>query len=211
VTVCAAVLGNVTVTPGLLYPILIGIGSPGTVPPGLTHQIDILIGNQTQVIHTFTVSFPLPGCVHVDTSPTVGPGVGNGTLKGYCGHSSGTGTIGGEQFAYVSAGTFLILTGHVVGLASAIPVPLTGSCLHADGPTTVQPSNPFRLATGGATEFIVSGAGVGLNCLNTLTPTQTLVQPVNTLLLTQPVGIHFGLGVHLYTMGTCTPSLNHLP
>jgi hypothetical protein len=205
VVVCAG-QGTATVNPGLLYPILGGITGPGK-----DHVVDILIGKDNTP-SGFSISLDVGvGCTHVAVPPTTGPAAGAGILKGYCGHSSGTGAIGGQQFSYVSVGTFLILTGHVVGVASAIPTPGTGSCAHFE-PVTPLPS--------GATQFLVTGAGVGLNCNNALPAQETLIRIVDQDVLvvvpgtnTPPLpptpeisllGVHVHLGVHLYTTPICT-------
>lgn len=195
VVVCGGT-GQAIVTPGLLYPILFGIGSPTK-----THTISILIGDQFNTLHGFTFSFAPGACVH-GANTQLGASAA-GVLKGYCGHSAGTGTFENQPFTYVSAGTLLILTGHVLGLANAIPVPLTGSCGHAEGPT---PTTTFALP-GGATVFQVQGAGVGLNCTNPLGATETLVTTLNILELSplQLLGVHVYIGAHYWTMGTCVP------
>ena len=200
VQLCTVVGGNVTVTPGLLWPVLLGLGA---IPaPGKDHAIDVLIGNQANTIHGFTGNFGVAGtCVHVDGSPALDPLVVNGSLLGFCGHSTGTGTINGETFAYVSAGGLLILTGGVVGTATAAPVPLTGSCWHVSTSAPFGPTTTFALP-GGATQFLVGGVGVGLNCSATTTVTNTLLG-THTLLLTQPFGIHTGWLAHA-TVRLCT-------
>jgi hypothetical protein len=187
--------GTVRVNPGLLYPILGGITGAGK-----DHVVDILIGNMNTP-SAFQVSLG-GACVHVRVPPTVGPAQAAGTLLGYCGHSSGIGTIGGQQFSYVSLGTFLVLTGHVVGVATAIPAPGTGSCAHFE-PATPLPS--------GATEFLVQGAGVGLNCSNALPAQDTLIRILDqVVLVVEPVtgssvlGVHVHLGVHVWTTPVCT-------
>jgi len=194
--VCAIGNGAVTVTPGLLYPVLLGLGATAQ-----DHFVDILIGNQTTPLHAFTLGISVGGCVHVDASPTLAPGAANGSLLGFCGHSTGTGTINGETFAYVSAGTFLVLTGGAVGLASAVPTPLTGSCGHVATGAPLPPTTTFGLP-GGATQFIVSGAGLGLNCGGTTGVSQLVTVP--TLTLPDPAfGIHTGTLAHA-TVRVCT-------
>src|SRR5687767_6182800 len=155
--------GTLRVTPGLLHPVLLGLG--GAPAAGKDHAIDVLVGGQN-VVHTFTLTFPT--CVHARVTPLVLPGTGNGVLKGYCGFATGTGTLKGQPFSFTIVGNTLTATGHVVGKVTVNPVPLTGSCLHVEGPQTVTGSNPFRLATGGATDFVVTGTLVGLNCANAL-------------------------------------------
>jgi hypothetical protein len=194
VVVCAG-QGQATVNPGLLYPILGGITGAGK-----DHVVDILIGDHN-ITHGFSFMFTLGACVHPPGTGT-SPVAGAGTLKGYCGHSSGTGTLGGQQFAYVSVGGTLILTGHVIGLANAVPAPGTGSCAHFE-PATQLPS--------GATVFLINGAGVGLNCNNALPPIEILTRVLDqVVLVTEPVtgssllGVHVHLGVHESVMSPCT-------
>ena len=195
--VCAIGNGTVTVTPGILYPVLLGLGAAA----GKDHLIDIKIGDQGNALHAFTLGVSVGGCVHVDASPTLAPGAANGSLLGFCGHSTGTGTINGETFAYVSAGTFLVLTGGAVGLASAVPTPLTGSCGHVATGAPLPPTTTFGLP-GGATQFIVSGAGLGLNCGGTTGVSQLVTVP--TLTLPDPAfGIHTGTLAHA-TVRVCT-------
>jgi len=198
--VCAG-QGTAAVTPGLLYPVLFGV-----LGPMKDHLIDVLIG-KPNTIHGFSITLA-PGCVHPpSTTPT--PSTATGTLKGYCGHSVGTGTLDGQAFSYVSFGTFLIITGHVVGAVSAIPAPGTGSCLHFDTPLPTPGSLPS-----GAGSFIVTGAAVKLNCANALPSASTLVDvPQQLVLVVEPVtglsvlGIHVELHPHVYATTPCVPNL----
>src|SRR5687768_15182023 len=198
VMVCAFGLGNVTVTPGLLYPVLVGLGAA----TGKDHLIDILIGDQVNTLHSFFLGISVGGCVHP-------PGTGlwlagaNGVLLGFCGHSTGTGTLNGETVAYVSAGTVLVATGGVVGMGTVTPAPFTGtgSCEHVATGAPLPPTTTFALP-GGARHFILDAVGVGLNCGATTTPASTLFA-TPTLLLTQPVGIHTGTLAHA-TVRVCT-------
>ena len=83
--------------------------------------------------------------------PSLGTLSAAGTLTGWCGHSTGTGTVDGHHnYSHVSAGSFLVVlpTGSVpggtaVGLVNAVPDATAGqSCIT------------------GATRFIVTGAVV---------------------------------------------------
>src|SRR5687767_11688944 len=155
--------GTLRVTPGLLHPVLLGLG--GAPAAGKDHAIDVLVGGQN-VVHTFTLTFPT--CVHARVTPLVLPGTGNGVLKGYCGFATGTGTLKGQPFSFTIVGNTLTATGHVVGKVTVNPVPvITGSCWHV---ATNPPTTTFALP-GGATDFVVTGTLVGLNCPNALPTT----------------------------------------
>jgi hypothetical protein len=207
--VCAGT-GTAFVTPGLLYPVLLGVGSPPAA--GKDHWIDILIGN-TNTLHSFGFGFDVGGCVHPPGG--LGGGFASGVLLGYCGHSVGTGTVNGVLFAYVSAGGFLILTGHLVGLAYTTPTPGTASCLHL---ATNPPTATFALP-GGATTFTIWGAaGVGFNCAADLTgivtapvsDTEVLIrlidQDVLFQLILSELGVHVHLGLHFWYNRLCVGS-----
>jgi hypothetical protein len=193
--------GAAAVAPGLLYPVLLGIGLPGAPAAGKDHVVDVLIGTPL-VIHTFTFGFAVGGCVH---PPAVGvaPAPAAGVLTGYCGHSVGAGTFAGQPFSFVSVGGVLILTGHVVGIVNAVPAPLTGSCAHF----ATAPGGPFALPSG-ATAFVVTGGAVGFNCTNALPPTDVIVPLAasDTLLGGPMVGLHLYLDAHLYFTATCVGS-----
>jgi hypothetical protein len=196
VVVCTG-QGIVTVLPGLLFPVLGGFTGARK-----DHVVDVLIGD-TNIHHGFSVHLGTTGaCVHAAVPPTVGPAQGAGTLKGYCGHSSGTGTINGQLFSWIESGTVMLLTGHVVGGGNFAPVLGTGSCAHFE-PVTPLPS--------GATEFLLTLAGVGLNCTNALPPQETLIRVIDQdVLVVEPLtglsvlGVHVHLGIHLWTTPICT-------
>lgn len=199
--------GTATVLPGLLYPVLLGVGIPPASAPGKDHTIDVLIGGDT-VAHGFTFRFILGACEHPPSLPQAPtpPQTAAGTLRGYCGHSAGVGTFAGDPFTYISVGGTLLITGHVVGAARVDPILGTGSCVHVATPA----GQPTFALPGGATDFLVNGAIVGLNCTNALPATQTLQSVSQLVLPTQTVGAHVQLGVHFWTMGTCAPSLTGL-
>jgi hypothetical protein len=197
VLVCAGE-GVVSVAPGLLYPVLGGI----TGGPMKDHVVDVLIGDDNTT-HGFVFSIGAGGaCVHVAVPPTVGSGIGHGVLKGYCGHSSGTGTLNGQPFSFIESGGVVLLTGHVVGGGHIMPALGTGSCAHFE-PVTPLPS--------GATTFIVTLVGAGLNCNNALPPQETLTRLIDQdFLVVEPttgislLGIHVHLGLHTWTTPICT-------
>jgi hypothetical protein len=196
VVVCTG-QGTVNVAPGLLYPVLGGI--TGFIKD---HVIDILIGDNNTT-HGFTFALSVAGaCVHAAVPPTVGPATGAGVLKGYCGHSSGTGTIAGQQFSFVESGGVVLFTGHLVGEGHLMPTPGTGSCAHFE-PVTSLPS--------GAHDFVLTLAGAGLNCDNALPATDTLVRVIDQdVLVVEPLtrvsllGVHVHLGLHVWTTPICT-------
>jgi hypothetical protein len=201
--------GNATVSPGLLYPVLLGAGTiPGA---GKDHPIDILIGN-TNTLHSFNFGFNVGGCIHPPT-PGLSSGFAAGVLLGYCGNSVGIGTIQGQLFAWIESGGIAIATGHFVATAYIIPTPGTGSCGHA---ATNPPTTTFALP-GGATQFTLLGvAGVGVNCtpdLQMLIPgtpsdTEILIRLVDQDILVAQLGlsifgIHVHVGVHFWWNHLC--------
>lgn len=192
--------GTAFVTPGLLFPVLLGVlGGPAK-----DHTIDILIGSPN-IPHAVGWLFAPSTCVHTAVPPTTRPLGGFGILRGYCGHAAGTGTLSGEPFAFVHLGTLLIFTGHFVGAGNVLLTSTTGSCLHVEAPL---PTNPFALPAG-ATTVDFQLVGLGLNCTNALPPSETLMPLTLTSLLPTPtVGLHVTTGVHFYTMPQCTsPSI----
>lgn len=128
--VCAGATGTATLSTPLVYP---GV-------------------ELTPRSAAFAVGFSVGACLNITTAP---PGAvvksltATGTLNGYCGTSSGTGVTGdGHSFSWVSAGTFLLLTGGLQGVVSAIPDAVNGeSCLT------------------GADVFVVSGVAVKQHCV----------------------------------------------
>jgi hypothetical protein len=192
VLVCSGT-GTVTVNPGLLVPVLGGITGAGK-----DHVVDILIGDHNTT-HGFVFQFD--GCVHLP-NPTIFRAVGAGTVKGYCGHSRGMGTLNGQPFSWIESGAGIVLTGHVIGKGYLIPAPGTGPCPHFE-PVTPLPS--------GATEFILTLEAIGLNCSNALPPQELLVRLVDQdVLVVEPLtglsvlGIHVHFGFHTWTMPPCT-------
>lgn len=212
-TVCAVAGGTATVTPGLKYPV--GVNLPTTpvlTTLPLSDQLRILIGwpeapGEPNSLHGFTLTGLANVCTH--GAATTSPVTASGTLLGFCGHSVGTGTVnpGGILFAYVSAGTFLILTGHLLGAVHAIPNPdsTTGSCTHFHNPVV----HAWSL-NNGATNFIVEGGAVGLNCtgLQPLVPgtpedTEILITTVRQDTLVANVHVWIYWGFHFYWNHQC--------
>lgn len=201
--------GTAIVTPGLK--VSAGVNLPTTpfnfTPLPLPTQLEILIG-KPNVIHGFIFLFGLGACTHGGAT-FFGLGA-TGTLKGYCDHASGTGTTFlGQLFAYISSGTVLVLTGHIVGIGTvtANPDATTGSCIHFHNP-----SNHAWSLNWGATSFLVEGFAVGLNCsgLEPLLPGtpqdfEFLQRVVDTdvLLPFPPVHMRVNYGIHFYWNHIC--------
>jgi hypothetical protein len=200
--IACAGTGNAAVTPGLLYPVAVNIGTGANL-------IEVLIGKAND-LHSFTFGSIVGGCVH-PPSTAVPQISAAGVLKGYCGHSVGTGTVNGQLFAYVSVGGTLLLTGHLVGIANAAPTPGTGSCLHA-----ATPVDPTFGLPGGAAQFLINAAGIGFNCAADLTTLGTGLLPGDTEFLTRIIDIDtlvspvihvsIHLGVHFWYNRLCVGS-----
>ena len=135
VGVCVGAVGSATVAPGLTYPVT-------ATPTGIRPAVQAGFG----------VVFPLGTGTCVNTvGPTLKGLSATGTLSGWCGHSSGTGTTNtGEDFAYVSLGTLLVTTGELTGVVSAVPDTLAGHSCNSQN---------------GAGGFIISGLAVKLTCM----------------------------------------------
>lgn len=191
--------GTLVVNPGLFFPVLVSAAASGLTTNVV---VDIVIG-RPKILHGFTLNVPTGACVHVRPGvPTIAPAGGAGTLTGYCGHSSGVGTLNGERFAFVNAGTFVLFTGHLIAVATIGDFSLNqGQCLHFDGPTG---GNPFALTTGPNTGFDIQFVGVGLNCTNSLPHTETLQRVPPTTVTVPLVRVRADHGVHAYTMLPCT-------
>ena len=139
-SVCVVVLGTVNLSQGLVYPLTdTTVGTVVGVP--LTTTVTIH-GSRTA---DFAFSFgQLNQCI------PGGNASASGTLHGWCGHSAGQGTTDdGFRFGYTSAGSILVVTGGLVGVANAIPNPLiTGnSCIGT-----------------GASQFLVTGVVAKVHC-----------------------------------------------
>lgn len=220
VKVCAGT-GQAFVTPGLKGPIAVNLpATPIATTLPLGTQLEILIGKANN-LHSFFFNFGggAGGCSHPPNSPLPTEIAAAGSLKGYCGHSSGTGTLSsGELFAWVSVGGLLIITGHIVGVVNAIPDPdsTTGSCIHFHNPV----QHAWSL-NNGATRFLITGAVVGMNCLPGLVPlvpgtpqdTEFLQRIIDTSVLSPDGSVHWwiNLGIHFYWNHLCVGApLQHL-
>ena len=169
--VCAGT-GTASLSVGLVYPLSDTTVNTGGPVPGLT---------TTVTVHGLrTANFGLTittGACSDGTSLSA-----TGTLHGWCGHSAGTGVSGdGHLFGYTSAGSILVVTGGLVGVAHAAPDTVGGqSCNGATSP--------------GASVFIVAGAVAKVHCttdvlstgLTGIPATQTLIG----ILPTAPLTIH---------------------
>lgn len=172
---------------------------PAAVPAGLLGPV-----NPPQIELTgqqLTILFPDGYSAGVAWSLTGGVCTGGGTvaatgtLQGYCGHSTGTGTSGPDHLvAWTSIGTFLILTHEVTGVVSAIPDPtITGnSCIHGGSVLGNTLGTPLP---SGALTFIVTGAVWRVNCtVEQLQTTLVLTGGVSTLTDIPHQNLpHFGL------------------
>lgn len=182
--VCIGVLGAATTSAPMFYPVT-AFSSAGTL---------LAVTQRSSTTANFTVNFGIVGCV---TPVQINGFSASGTVNGWCGHSSATGvTSDGFRFAWISAGTVLVATGGVTGVASVVPDLLAGeSCLS------------------GADGFIVNAVGLKAHCALKSKGLTTLIVPIpptNTLtgigtqglhVTTQPVGIH-------YWTKLCVPSVN---
>ena len=148
VHVCGGV-GGATLGQGLTYPVTVSTD----LPP---HPVHVLAIRQPRTT-TFNFGFTQIGACVNTNAPTVkstltGTGVtASGTVSGWCGLSSGTGTVtlgpSSGRFAWIGIGGTLVTTGAVVGVVAAIPDTLAGqSCNRELG------ANQFTVA-GGAVAF----------------------------------------------------------
>ncbi|HEX2040006.1 MAG TPA: hypothetical protein VHF47_09790 [Acidimicrobiales bacterium] len=150
--VCAGAGTAVVGSPGLFYP------GAATVTFGTgTHTTTTTIAHIWPKLLVFAFSFAggIGTC-----APNVTKGLSAaGQVAGWCGHSWGTGiTNNGFRFAWVSAGSMLLITGGLVGVINAVPNALAGeSC------------------TSGALNFLVTGAVVKVHCTFAKTKTDTLI------------------------------------
>ncbi|HEX2040576.1 MAG TPA: hypothetical protein VHF47_12700 [Acidimicrobiales bacterium] len=118
---------------------------------------------------SFVLSHVVGGCPNM-----------SGLVMGYCGHAAGTGTSAfGHRFAFVIAGSLLVSTGGVSGVALATPDALGGQSCNA-----------------GATQFIVAGGAVFTSCSVVKSKLSTFSSVPSTLTSTGlgPVtaGVHSG-------------------
>lgn len=114
-----------------------GVGT-AQLSTGLWYPIPIFASSVTT---GYSFSFGLTGgCLPLKTGFNV-----TGTLTGYCGALSGTGTTdGGHTFSFTGVGQVLVLTGQVMGVLHVTLDPVVGgSCVN-----------------GSATRFIVKGGGI---------------------------------------------------
>jgi len=167
--VCAG-QGIANVAPGLTYPVT----AVTTTAPSLDVRV------RQPRTSGFAFNFTIGTC-----APDLGKALNaTGTLTGWCGHSSGQGvTSNGHAFSFVSAGSFLLITGEVTGIVNAIPDP------------TLLPGNSCNSDTG-AFRFLVTGAALLHHCVavNTVTLQTVPIPPGLTVTTVGPitVGVHTG-------------------
>lgn len=196
---------------GMLFPVASWIQTTGT-----NHTVLVKIGDNNPVYNFSFGFFPPGGCFHPSPDGTVDTSKGAffptivGTVKGYCGFSTGTGTfpVNGSLFAWVDIGGLGVITGHVVGIATGTANAAKGeSCTH-NTPAALGPG-------GGALSFVVNLTVVLLNC-NSLPPTtETLVPTLTQIVLThiavagQLVAVHVSshIGFHTFTNQPCVPDI----
>lgn len=128
----------------------------------------------------FALEFGL--CAHSGTGTTGKTVTATGVFLGWCGLSSGLGTLGqGDLFAWIGVGGILVLTGHIAGVVDALPDLVNGeSCIT------------------GADRFVIAGAILLPNCPADLgTP--------GALLDTDTSTKTFFASTHFWTNGPCVP------
>ena len=177
--VCVGALGTATVTGGALsYPVVAG-----------TFGVQV----RQPVNATFNVNFPAATgtCVNSNTPGFLKGLTAAGTVSGWCGHSSGSGsTADGYRFAWVSAGSILVLTGGLTGIVNAIPDTLNGHSCNAAKP-------------GGASAFIVSGVVLKLHCNVSKTKVTTPLPIPATLTTVVPGVLSVHTGSPTYNVKVC--------
>lgn len=207
--VCAG-NGSASVTPGLLYPIGLPLVTLNLrTPATLGQRVIVTFNNELQ---SSSWSFNL------DTGTCPGL-MASGTLKGYCGHSTGSGfTNTGHLLAWTSIGGLLLITNEVTGAVNAIPDPLNpdNSCLHAGDVTvhtdtglTTQSPPPAQQLGHGAHDFIITGGAVLAHCNASTLPTlTTLLLTLGTVTVLDPIyHITFPLlNVHVSIHACTSPS-----
>jgi hypothetical protein len=147
-----------------------GTGSATVGAPGLFYPV---------AGESKTLGFTFATTVGACAPPVSTGGLGaTGTVQGYCGHSTGSGNDGqGHTVQWTSAGSFLVLTGEVVGVVNAVPNAAAGqSC------------------TSGALSFLVTGVVTRQNCT-----TKSLTAGLTSTDLPAPAG---DVGVH-YSVHSC--------
>jgi hypothetical protein len=208
--VCAG-LGQAILATGLTYPVTVSTD----LPP---HPVHLLVIQQSRKTgFTFILN---PGACgntnapNVKTSPVPTPITASGTEAGWCGFSTGYGTLvlgsAAMRFGWIGIGGALIITGEVVGAVQTIPDTLAGhSCNNNRG------ASQFIIA-GGAIGFdhcgttiehlVTGGGGDGLWTLFTVVPglltTALIVGPLSTPLVA--LSIHSTLSLHIWTL-LCIP------
>jgi hypothetical protein len=161
--------GTANVGPGLTYPV--------TVETTTAPTVDVRVRQPRTA--GFAFLFGIGTCApDLNKQLTAG-----GTLTGWCGHSSGQGTTSnGHNFAFVSAASFLIITGEVVGIVNAVPDPLA--------------ANNSCNSSGGANRFLVTGAVALVHCPVAGVVVLTAIPITATLTVTTvgplTVGVHTG-------------------
>ncbi|HVF74322.1 MAG TPA: hypothetical protein VM938_04685 [Acidimicrobiales bacterium] len=84
--------------------------------------------NTVHVLHPHTSNFSFSIITGTcATKPTL---TANGSVTGYCGLSSGSGsTFNAHSFSFTGTGTVLVLTGDLTGIVATVPDPVhSGSC-----------------------------------------------------------------------------------
>ena len=195
--ICGGV-GTAALTGGLTYPVTVATDLPPHPIHSYVHQARTTV---------FGFNFTTGACVNSNAptvkSPTLGTGVtAVGTVSGWCGLSSGTGTItksgASARFAWIGIGGTLVLTGGAIGVVQAVPDTLAGhSCNNHTG----------------ASQFTVAGAVVAFDhCLPTKPKNLTTLgaATLTSTLVTLPTGtpvsrhsVHTGLW-HVWTK-VCVP------
>ena len=192
VHVCG-ISGQASLTTGLTYPVTAAVGLPwGPLPPH-PHPIHITVHQPRTTTFVFNVSI-VGGCINSNPpnvkSPTFGtPITAFGTVSGWCGLSSGSGTItltaSNMRFAWIDVGGILVVTGGVAGVVNAMPDTLAGhSCNNSNA---------------GASQLILSGSLVAFDhCpvkFKGLTPV-----PIPGFLTTTLFSLPFGTPVALLSI-----------
>ena len=158
VHVCAGT-GTAALTQGLTYPVTVGAAAPPAVPlPPNPHPVHVTVTQQPRTTG-FSFTLGVGTCVNSNV-PTVKPPpvTATGTVSGWCGLSSGTGSLllgTNPRFAWIGIGGLLVITGGVAGVVNAIPNTLAGqSCNNS---------------IAGANSFLVQGLVVAYDHCNPAT------------------------------------------
>ena len=149
-----ALVGLTSSAPAVAQNVCFGQGNLFTGAPFFYPSPTVVgtnIGFREVHITSFAMTFTTHACIHVPNATTSKAVTASGMATGWCGLSTGAGTTGnGHPFAWIGAGSFLILTGHVTGVMNIMPdVPGGQSCSPVGS---------------GATRFLMTGAVVLLRC-----------------------------------------------